>query len=93
VVLSGGVYSTVWKEHKLQQIELENGVGFRVGLLDYGATIQSICVPADDGNLNAVLAYPDAPNKPHFPSAELKPGEEYRQSILYEFGFDTDSWL
>lgn len=43
----------------LQYIELKNEIGFRVGLLDYGATIQSIYVPANDGDLNVVLAYPD----------------------------------
>ncbi len=30
--------------------------------------------------------FPDAPNKPSFPSAVLRPGEEYRASILYRFG-------
>ncbi len=32
--------------------------------------------------------FPDAPNKPDFPSAVLKPGQTFAQSILYEFGFD-----
>jgi aldose 1-epimerase len=30
--------------------------------------------------------FPDAPNKPSFPSAILRPGEEYTASILYRFG-------
>ncbi|HEV2456310.1 MAG TPA: aldose epimerase family protein, partial [Verrucomicrobiae bacterium] len=29
--------------------------------------------------------FPDAPNKPHFPSIELKPGQVYRESIAYKF--------
>jgi aldose 1-epimerase len=29
--------------------------------------------------------FPDAPNKPDFPSAVLKPGETYRQTTLYQF--------
>ena len=29
--------------------------------------------------------YPDAPNEPAFPSAVLKPGETYRNSIVYRF--------
>jgi aldose 1-epimerase len=33
-----------------------------------------------------VQNFPDAPNKANFPSAVLLPGQEYRQSILYEFG-------
>jgi aldose 1-epimerase len=30
--------------------------------------------------------YPDSPNKPEFPSAELLPGETYRQTTVYKFG-------
>lgn len=29
--------------------------------------------------------YPDAPNRPDFPSAVLRPGEEYRQTISFTF--------
>ncbi|MBN1398256.1 MAG: galactose mutarotase [Bacteroidetes bacterium] len=29
--------------------------------------------------------YPDTPNKPEFPSCTLKPGEEYRQTTIYQF--------
>jgi aldose 1-epimerase len=29
--------------------------------------------------------YPDSPNHPQFPSAELKPGETYQNTILYRF--------
>jgi aldose 1-epimerase len=29
--------------------------------------------------------YPDSPNKPQFPSTELKPGETYKSSIVYKF--------
>lgn len=29
--------------------------------------------------------FPDAPNKPEFPSTELKPGGEYRRRIIFEF--------
>lgn len=28
---------------------------------------------------------PDSPNKPQFPSAELRPGEEYDQTIIFKF--------
>jgi aldose 1-epimerase len=29
--------------------------------------------------------FPDSPNKPHFPSTILRPGEVYRQTCIYEF--------
>ncbi|MGH7975154.1 MAG: galactose-1-epimerase, partial [Limisphaerales bacterium] len=29
--------------------------------------------------------FPDSPNHPNFPSAELKPGETYRNTIIYKF--------
>jgi aldose 1-epimerase len=29
--------------------------------------------------------YPDSPNKPNFPSVELKPGETYHNTIIYKF--------
>ena len=30
--------------------------------------------------------FPDAPNKPEYPSAELRPGEVYEQAIIFAFG-------
>ena len=30
-------------------------------------------------------AYPDTPNKPHFPSITLRPGQTYRQTTIYQF--------
>jgi len=32
--------------------------------------------------------FPDSPNKPNFPSVELKPGETYRCVIAYKFGVE-----
>jgi aldose 1-epimerase len=29
--------------------------------------------------------YPDSPNKPEFPSVVLKPGQTYRNTIMYKF--------
>lgn len=29
--------------------------------------------------------FPDSPNKPHFPSTVLKPGEKYTQTVIYKF--------
>ena len=30
--------------------------------------------------------FPDTPNKAHFPSAVLLPGDEYQQITIYKFG-------
>jgi aldose 1-epimerase len=30
--------------------------------------------------------YPDAPNKPDYPSSELRPGEVYEEAIIFAFG-------
>ncbi len=30
--------------------------------------------------------YPDSPNKPNFPSTELKPGKKYKHQTIYKFG-------
>lgn len=32
--------------------------------------------------------FPDTPNKPHFPSAVLNPGETYTQTTIYKFGVE-----
>ena len=32
--------------------------------------------------------YPDSPNKPNFPSTELKPGQTYHNTIVYKFSVD-----
>ena len=32
--------------------------------------------------------YPDTPNKPHWPSAILKPGDTYRSQCIYKFGVE-----
>lgn len=32
--------------------------------------------------------YPDSPNKPQFPSTELKPGETYHNKIVYKFSVE-----
>src|ERR1700756_788075 len=32
--------------------------------------------------------FPDSPNKPNFPSTELKPGQEFRSTTIYRFATD-----
>jgi aldose 1-epimerase len=33
--------------------------------------------------------FPDSPNRPNFPSTELKPGQEFRSSTMFRFATDT----
>ena len=33
--------------------------------------------------------FPDSPNKPNFPSTELKPGEEFRSTTVFRFATDA----
>ena len=34
--------------------------------------------------------FPDSPNKPHFPSTELRPGEEFASTTIYKFSTRED---
>lgn len=47
----------------------------------HGATF-----PARSAICFEAQCFPDTPNKSHFPSAILKPGDVYRQKTIYEFG-------
>jgi len=33
--------------------------------------------------------FPDSPNKPNFPTTELKPGQEFRSTTIYRFATDN----
>jgi aldose 1-epimerase len=33
--------------------------------------------------------FPDSPNKPNFPSTELKPGQEFRSTTIFRFATDA----
>lgn len=49
----------------------------------YGATYperSAICLETQH--------FPDSPNKPHFPSVVLRPGEVYKQICIYKFGVE-----
>lgn len=48
----------------------------------------------DKNNYRSIIAleaqsFPDAPNHPQFPSAELKPGETYTQHTAYQFSIEN----
>lgn len=47
----------------------------------HGATF-----PARSGVCFEAQKFPDTPNKPYFPTATLRPGEEYSQVTIYKFG-------
>lgn len=47
----------------------------------HGATF-----PARSGICFEAQCFPDTPNKPHFPSVVLAPGEVYKQTTIYQFG-------
>lgn len=47
----------------------------------HGATF-----PARSALCFEAQCFPDTPNKPHFPSATLLPGDEYQQVTIYQFG-------
>lgn len=50
----------------------------------HGATF-----PARSGICFEAQCFPDTPNKPHFPSAVLLPGDEYQQITVYRFGLKS----
>jgi aldose 1-epimerase len=41
--------------------------------------------PKNSGFCLEAQHYPDSPNEPKFPSAELKPGQKYAQTTIYKF--------
>ena len=42
-----------------------------------------------DGFTLETQHFPDSPNKPNFPSTELKPGQEFRSTTIFRFATDT----
>lgn len=49
----------------------------------HGATF-----PARSAVCFEAQCFPDTPNKPHFPSCVLLPGDEYQQITIYKFGVE-----
>ncbi len=45
-------------------------------------------LPSTKCNLFRSAMLPDTPNKAHFPSATLLPGDEYQQVTIYKFGVE-----
>jgi len=42
-----------------------------------------------DGFTLETQHFPDSPNKPNFPSTELKPGQDFRSTTIFRFGTDA----
>lgn len=42
-----------------------------------------------DGFALETQHFPDSPHHPHFPSTELRPGEEFRSTTVYRFGVES----
>jgi galactose mutarotase-like enzyme len=69
-----GQATDIYVHHNLPVFRhtLANCAGMQVRILTYGGTIQSINVP-------------NSPNQPNFPSTELKPGQMYNTSTIFQF--------
>ncbi len=64
----------------------ENGVQLYTGnWLNGFAGAHGAIFPARSAICFEAQCFPDTPNKPHFPSAVLLPGDEYQQTTIYEF--------
>lgn len=46
-------------------------------------------IRAGDGMAFETQHFPDAPNRPHFPSTRLDPGEEFRSTTIWRFGISA----
>ncbi len=65
----------------------ENGVQLYTGnWLSGFAGAHGATFPARSAVCFEAQCFPDTPNKPHFPSAVLLPGDEYQQVTIYKFG-------
>lgn len=72
---------------KLEVFTTERGVQLYTGNWLNGFTgSHGATFPARSGICFEAQCFPDTPNKFHFPSAVLEPGEEYQQITIYKFG-------
>ena len=64
----------------------ENGIQLYTGNWLNGFTgAHGATYPARSAVCFEAQCFPDTPNKPHFPSAVLLPGDEYQQVTIYKF--------
>ena len=71
----------------LEVLSTEPGLQFYSGNFLNGSNIGKGGVPYiyRSGFTMEPQHYPDSPNKPQFPSVVLRPGEVYRNTIIYRF--------
>lgn len=68
----------------------ENGLQLYTGnWLNGFAGAHGATFPARSAVCFEAQCFPDTPNRPHFPSAVLLPGDEYQQITIYKFGVAT----
>jgi aldose 1-epimerase len=72
---------------KMEVYTTEPGVQFYSG--NFMAGGNTLAGGAKDDHRTALALetqhYPDSPNKPQFPTTELKPGETYKSETIYKF--------
>ncbi len=75
---------------KMEVLTTQPGVQFNSGnLIDENDSCKnSINYPQYGGFTFQTQNFPDAPNKPHFPSPVIKPGVDYYHQTVYKFSVD-----
>jgi len=75
----------------LECLTTEPGVQVYTGNGLNGSIVGSagITLRQTDGFTLETQHFPDSPNKPDFPSTELKPGQEFRSTTVYRFATDA----
>jgi aldose 1-epimerase len=65
----------------------EPGMQFYSGNFLSGISIQNGCTaPRRSAMCFEAQHFPDSPNRPYFPSVQIRPGEVYKQKTVYKFG-------
>ena len=65
----------------------EPGMQFYSGNFRSGISIQNGCTaPRRSAMCFEAQHFPDSPNRPYFPSVQIRPGEVYKQKTVYKFG-------
>jgi len=67
----------------------EPGIQFYSGNFETGFAGQNGCTfPKRSGLCFEAQHFPDSPNRPYFPSTQLRPGQTYNQTTIYKFGVE-----
>lgn len=93
----GPLRQAAWAQGAMSGIEMEVWTT-EPGLQFFSGRFADRSVPGLDGIVYRAFAgfclepqvWPDSPNRPYFPQAVLRPGEEYRQATEYRFRLPGD---